>query len=309
MHILLFFIDGLGLGENNPAKNPLVTAQMPTIRKLLQGRAMTMEVGRYISEQAILVPTDATLGVDGLPQSATGQTALFTGINAAKCLGRHLHAFPTKSLHEILERHSILKQVKEIGATAISANAYTPDYLELVAQRKRRNSASTLAILAADIPLNTDMANLRRGLAVYQDLTNGSLREMGFDVDLIRPEKAGENLAGIVKGYHFTLFEYFQTDIAGHKQKRAEEILENVDRCLGSLLNSLDLNRSLVILASDHGNIEDLSVKTHTRNPVPTLLVGNAKEIIAGRVRSITDITPAIITLLKETLASEEQEG
>ncbi len=309
MHILLFFIDGLGLGENDPAKNPLVSAQMPTIRKLLQGHAMTRELGKYKSEQAILLPTDATLGVDGLPQSATGQTALFTGLNAAKQLGRHLHVFPTKSLQEILAQHSILKQVKEIGGTAVSANAYTPNYLALVAQRKRRNSASTLAILAADIPLNTDMAKLRQGLAVYQDLTNHNLREMGFDVDLIRPEQAGEHLAGIVKGSHFTLFEYFQTDIAGHKQQQAEEKLENVDRCLGSLLNSLDLKRSLIILTSDHGNIEDLSVKTHTRNPVPTLLIGDAKEIITNRIKSITDISPAIIALLKQKLAFTEQEG
>jgi 2,3-bisphosphoglycerate-independent phosphoglycerate mutase len=309
MHILLFFIDGLGLGENNPAKNPLVTAQMPTIRKLLQGHAMTMEMGGYISEQAILLPTDATLGVDGLPQSATGQTALFTGLNAAKQLGRHLHAFPTKSLQEMLAQHSILKQVKEMGGTAVSANAYTPNYLTLVAQRKRRNSASTLAILAADIPLNMDMEKLRRGLAVYQDLTNHHLQEMGFDINLIQPEQAGENLAGIVKGSHFTLFEYFQTDIAGHKQKRAEELLENIDRCLGSLLNSLDLKKSLVILTSDHGNIEDLSVKTHTRNPVPTLLIGNAKVIIANRIKAITDITPAIMDLLKQTFAFKEQEG
>lgn len=306
MHILLFFIDGLGLGENSPAKNPLVTAKMPTIRKLLRGHAMTVEMGRYISEQAILLPTDATLGVDGLPQSATGQTALFTGLNAAKRLGRHLHAFPTKSLQEILAQHSILKQVKEMGGTAVSANAYTPNYLALVAQRKRRNSASTLAILAADIPLNTEMAKLRQGLAVYQDLTNHNLREIGFDVDLIRPEQAGEHLAGIVKGSHFTLFEYFQTDIAGHKQQRAEEMLENIDRCLGSLLNSLDLKRSLVILTSDHGNIEDLSVKTHTRNPVPTLLIGDAKEIIMNRIKSITDISPAIIALLKQKLAFTE---
>lgn len=311
MHILLFFIDGLGLGENNPAKNPLVTAHMPAIRKLFNGHAMTIELGQYISEQAILLQTDATLGVEGLPQSATGQTTLFTGLNAAQSLGRHLHAFPTKHLQELLAQHSILRQITEMGGTAVSANAYTPNYFELVAQRKRRNSASTLAILAADIPLNTDLAKLRQGLAIYQDLTNQYLQDLGFEIDLISPEQAGENLAAIVKQHHFTLFEYFQTDLAGHKQnwQRAEEILQNIDFCLGSLCNSLDLTKSLVIVTSDHGNMEDLSVKMHTMNPVPTLLIGADKEIIASQIKSIADITPAILGLLGKTFALEGQEG
>lgn len=311
MHILLFFIDGLGLGENNPAKNPLVTAHMPTIRKLFNGHAMTIELGQYTSDQAILRPTDVTMGVDGLPQSATGQTALFTGVNAAELLGRHLHAFPTKGLQEVLAQYSILKQITELGGTAMSANAYTPNYLALVAQRKRRNSASTLAVMAADIPLNMDLAKLQAGLAVFQDLTNECLQKLGFSVDLIDPAQAGQHLAGIIKRHNFTLFEYFQTDLAGHKQnwQRSREILTDIDCCLGSLINSLDLAKTLIILTSDHGNIEDLSVKTHTRNPVPTLLIGHGKETIASQVKSITDITPAIIRLLKSTLVFEGQEG
>lgn len=311
MHILLFFIDGLGLGTHDPTKNPLVTACMPAMRALLAGHALTLEIGRYTSKRADLIPADAALEVDGLPQSATGQTTLFTGINAAQLLGRHLHAFPTKRLQAILEQHSILKKVREIGGSAVSANAYTPDYFSLVAARKRRNSASTLAVLAAGIDLNTDLSKLRQGFAVYQDLTNECLQQLGYGVDIISPEQAGKNLAGIVNNHHFTLFEYFQTDRAGHKQnwQQATEILENVDNCLGSLLESLDLQRSLVIIASDHGNIEDLSVKTHTRNSVPVLLIGAGREKIAGNISSITDVAPAIIGLLKDWLITDGKEG
>jgi hypothetical protein len=304
MHILLFFIDGLGLGTKDPVTNPLVTAQMPTIRKLLNGQPLTGELGRMATDLAILLPTDAILDVPGMPQSATGQTALFTGINAPALLGTHLHAFPTQRLREVIAEHSVLKQVKQIGGRVTSANAYRPDYLELAAERRWRHAASTLAVLAAGIPLNLSLERLNAGETVYQDLTNNYLQEFGYTVSSITAQQAGINLAKIVMNHHFTLFEYFQTDRAGHKQDRlrAEKILENIDSCLGSLLTSVDLNETMVIVCSDHGNIEDLSVKVHTCNPVPTILIGAGKEFMASRIEAITDITPGIVELMKLSL-------
>jgi hypothetical protein len=37
---------------------------------------------------------DASLCVPGLPQSATGQAALLTGLNAPELMGRHIEGFP-----------------------------------------------------------------------------------------------------------------------------------------------------------------------------------------------------------------------
>jgi bisphosphoglycerate-independent phosphoglycerate mutase (AlkP superfamily) len=54
-----------------------------------------------------------------------------------------------------------------------------------------------------------------------------------------------------------------------------------------------------VILTSDHGNIEDLSTRSHTLNPVATLAFGAARHHIASRVRSLTDITPSIVEALQ----------
>jgi 2,3-bisphosphoglycerate-independent phosphoglycerate mutase len=311
MHILLFFIDGLGLGKNDSTVNPLITARMQTMRRLLNGNPLTKELGRMETGAATLIPTDATLGVAGLPQSATGQTALFTGINAAKVLGTHLHAFPTQRLRDIIADQSILKQIKQLGGKVTSANAYTPNYFDLVAQKKRRNSASTLSILAADIPLNLDLACLEQGDCVYQDLSNAYLQELGYDVSRITPEQAGKNLARIVNNHHFTLFEYFQTDMVGHKQnwQRAEEILEDVDRCLGSLLTHSHLADTLIIITSDHGNIEDLAVKSHTYNQVPTLLIGAGRERVASEIHSIPDIAPAVIDVFKQDMIFSTMEG
>ena len=78
----------------------------------------------------------------------------------------------------------------------------------------------------------------------------------------------------------------------------ARRVLPMLARFIRALLGKLDLERSTVILTSDHGNIEDLSVRNHTLNPVPTIVWGRHREHIAPRIRSLTDITPAIVDVL-----------
>ena len=69
--------------------------------------------------------------------------------------------------------------------------------------------------------------------------------------------------------------------------ERAFDVLTTLERFLKSVLNSIDLKNSLVILTSDHGNIEDLSVRSHTRNPAMTLLFGKGAES-ASHLKKIT---------------------
>jgi bisphosphoglycerate-independent phosphoglycerate mutase (AlkP superfamily) len=63
-------------------------------------------------------------------------------------------------------------------------------------------------------------------------------------------------------------------------------------------LQKIDLETTTFILTSDHGNIEDLSVRNHTLNDVPTIIWGRKKEEIAEKINDLADITPAIISLL-----------
>jgi bisphosphoglycerate-independent phosphoglycerate mutase (AlkP superfamily) len=92
------------------------------------------------------------------------------------------------------------------------------------------------------------------------------------------------------------MYEYFLTDLAGHAQDMANavEVLGNLDAFLDALLCRVDFSRNLVILTSDHGNLEDLSVRTHTVNPVPTLLWGDGAAEVADEIRDLSDIAPAI---------------
>lgn len=298
MGVILIFIDGLGLGSDDPKINPLLTADLPYIRTLLRGEPTLKAVGPGIMRLNLIIKAiDARLGVPGLPQSATGQTALFTGINAPKLTGRHINGFPTKALRDILERYSIFKQINQAGGKAVFANTFTKEYFESVRRGRWRYSASTTAALAGNCRLLM-VEDLTKGYAVYQDLTNEQLHRKNYSVPLITPENAAENLVRQAKSNDFTLFEYFQTDHCGHAQdwNLALTLLNRLDRFVATVASLLPPGFCLV-LTSDHGNIEDLSVKTHTLNPVPLLVFGADVQNFVN-VNSLTDVCPTILNLL-----------
>ncbi len=304
----MIFFDGWGLGANDPAINPLLTAPMPTLRELFDGKMPTnrrpREVGvgdngYFNSARATLIPTDATLGVPGLPQSATGQTTIFTGVNAPREIGEHSGPYPNPALRKILADDNLFKQLVAANRRVAFANAYPPIFFERLARSKARRSATSHAVQAAGVRYR-DLSDLRNGSAVSVFVTNKLWREHGADVPLITAHDAGRNLARIAKENDLTVFEYFLTDAAGHKAKPdlTARILDEVDQLLCGILAEINLADSLVITTSDHGNIEDKSAKGHTLNPVPTMLIGAGREEIAPRIKALTDLTPAIVGLV-----------
>lgn len=290
MSVLLFFIDGLGIGtrgRHNPLDGlaeaaPLAVFQDEEPSIIFDGR---------------LVRTDARLGVEGRPQSASGQTTILTGVNAPLHLGYHKQGFPNEALREIIKEHSIFLQLKRAGiAPNTFANAYTPLFFET---RPRWVSATTVAVEAAGMSFRS-LDDMQAGRAVFQDYSNAMLIERGFPAERRTPKAAAEVLASLVREHRFTLYEYFITDKTGHNQDMltARSILSDLAQFIRRLLSLLDLERTTVLVTSDHGNIEDLSTRNHTLNPVPTLIWGKDRESIAARVRSLADITPAIIEAL-----------
>ncbi|MDO9170716.1 MAG: hypothetical protein Q7W29_02680, partial [bacterium] len=55
---------------------------------------------------------------------------------------------------------------------------------------------------------------------------------------------------------------------------------------------------TLVLLTSDHGNLEDLSTRSHTRNPVPLLAWGPGAATLLARCTRLDEVTPALLSLL-----------
>jgi hypothetical protein len=299
MPVLLFFVDGLGIGARGPM-NPL-----DTLGDEAAPLAVFQDEEPQLIHDGLLVRTDARLGVEGRPQSASGQTTILTGVNAPALLGYHKQGFPNQALRDILQEHSIFLQLKRagIGPNAF-ANAYTQRFFET---RPRWVSATTAAVEAAGMSFR-DLDDLKKGRAVFMDFTNAFLMERGEDVTRRTPEEAGEVLARIVAAHSFTLYEYFITDKIGHAQDMdaARKYIPSLAKYLRTVLDRLDLTRTTVLLTSDHGNIEDLSLRNHTLNEVPTLVWGAARALVARRVRSLADITPAIIEVLSEETLTKQ---
>ncbi len=268
----------------------------------LDGLADAAPVAIFQNEPAntlngVLVTTDPRLGIEGRPQSASGQTTILTGINAPALLGYHKQGFPNAAMREIIAEHSIFLQLKQAGIGPVTfANAYTARFFN---ERPRWVSATTAAVEAADLKFR-DVDDLKNDRAVYQDFTNQFIIERGEQIEPRTPGRAAEVLARIVAESRFTLYEYFITDKIGHKQdlEAARTVLQSLAAFIRALLNCIDLANTSVILTSDHGNIEDLSSRNHTLNDVPTIVWGANRERIASRIRNLADITPAIVESL-----------
>jgi 2,3-bisphosphoglycerate-independent phosphoglycerate mutase len=302
LRLLFIFIDGVGLGLEQP-DNPFHTIKTSGISAILEGKSLTASAAGFCGEQASLCSLDATLGIPGLPQSATGQAAIFTGLNAPEYLGGHLNGFPDYKLRKLLATKGLFRQLKSDHYKVVFANAYRPPFFDLLRRGLLGNhySCSTLVTYYGGLPFFS-LKDLEAGHALFMDITNDILQKMGFEVPLITPEQGAERLLEISKGYDFTMFEYFLSDLAGHMadQAEAKKVILILDRFIGTLAAKMNFDDTMLVIASDHGNLENLSGRVHTLNEVPALLVGS-RELrlqIQHQLHDLTDLLPAFKKML-----------
>ena len=297
MRVLFIFLDGIGLGEHNLETNPFSRARMPTLSKLLNGRLLTKDAAPFHGEHASLLAINAAVGVSGLPQSATGQSILLTGINIPAELGYHYGPKPNPDVAAYLKEATLFSRLAKEGKRATLLNAYPPRYFDAIDSGKRLYSSIPLAVVNAGLPLFRH-DDLFAGHALSADFTGEGWRTMlGFsDAPVMNGPEAGRKLASIAKEYDFSLFEYWASDYAGHGQEMdtAVGLMETFDGVLGGLIELWD--DGLILVTSDHGNMEDLSTRKHTAADVPALLIGDqaAREEFSHGLKDLTDIAPAI---------------
>ena len=290
---LYCFIDGCGMGSNNPEVNPLAVFGSRFMKGVFPVSPFVKSDG-FETDTVLLTPVAPLLSTPGLPQSATGQTALFSGIDPCPIIGRHLSGFPTEKLAAVIEEHSLLKVLAQAGFAVTSANAYSEHYFQRVKhERWLQFSATTVAIMAAGVPFRM-LDALQRGEAVFHDITHRLLIKRCPDFALCAPEAAGENLARVVMDNDFTLFEYFLTDLVGHRDDKVKKdrVIEELELFLSAYLRKIEEEKVTTLIVSDHGNLEDNSVRTHTRNHVPCLLIGSKDRRDCFRVKdaSLEDV-------------------
>jgi 2,3-bisphosphoglycerate-independent phosphoglycerate mutase len=304
MKLLFLFLDGIGLGEDNPEINPFARADTPYLQSLLGGRKLTKSAAHFESEQVSLLSIDPNLGVKGLPQSATGQAVLLTGINIPAELGYHYGPKPNPEVTGYLNGATIFSKTVAAGKTTALLNAYPPPYFDGIDSGKRLYSSIPLALTNAGIALFTH-EDYFTGNALSADFTGeGWHTFLGFpDAPLFEPEIAGKKLSELARNYDFSFFEYWASDYAGHKQDMdwAVHQLETFDGVLKGLLADWQKEDGIILLTSDHGNMEDLSTRKHTDADVPLLLFGDLtlrREFQRG-IRDLTGIAPSVSKFLR----------
>jgi 2,3-bisphosphoglycerate-independent phosphoglycerate mutase len=301
--VLFLFIDGIGIAAPDPAVNPWAAARLPCLDSLLGTAPVSVEPEQPLRETsaAVLIAADACLGVAGRPQSGTGQTALLTGANAPHLFGRHFGPWVPTPLRPLLLEENLLSRAVGRGQRAIFANAVPGDHGG-GARIPRRPIAPPLAAVGAGVRLR-GVEELLRGEAVASSFSNHRWQAhhpAAAELPALDPRGAGRRLAELSLQAELTLFAHYDTDLVGHRGGMPEAIraVEALDAFLGGVLEELATD-TLVVLASDHGNLEDVR-EGHTRNPVPVLAVGPGRRELAREVRSITDLAPVLDRLLEE---------
>ena len=301
----MLFTDGVGVGVNDPAVNPLCGGEF-LLSQFSDGSGTALPPGvrRFI--------TDTTFGVEGRPQSASNQTAIYTASPAPARIGRHVLGYPNAELRAMLAEESIVKRLVAAGRSATFANAYPVEYLDALKLarrpgtpsglaipgkylRKIRASASTLAMAAGAVALRT-LDDARSGHGLTHD-ADGSLA-CRRDPSLPRrgPAEAAEIFWALAAD--FTLFEHSLADDAGHSQDvgAAVSALRAFDAFTRAVIASRPADAQ-VLVCSDHGNVEDLSTRSHTRNPVVVLSAGDAH----FDIRDLADVGRAVLSVLGAT--------
>ncbi len=299
-YVHIFFLDGVGLGGDDPDVNPFVSATLPHLTELLgAGWFATRDPIR--TERASLVPTDANLEMPKKPQSATGQATILTGRNVPQLVGEHYGPKPNPAVQAVIAEGTLFQEVVDAGGQAALITPYPQGYFDAVARGKRLLSAVPLAATQAGLSL-MNAEDLRNGRAVSPGFTGQGWREhLGYnDIPLLTLEESGRQIAQVARRYQFSFFEHWPSDRAGHRGTLAEAAahLEVIDGVLGGLLDAWDDENGLLILTSDHGNIEEKDQRQHTRNPVPTLLVGPEHAHLAAEIHDLRDIAKVTRTFL-----------
>ena len=210
-------------------------------------------------------------------------------------MGRHCEGFPGPALRRIVESDNVFLNLKRRGHSMLFADAYLIDTVEELALRRFKSVTTVMALTVPESIATAD--DLMADRALMQDLTRETIQDRYPNIAVIPPQRAAEHLFALALRHDFTLFEFFQTDVAGHSMDyaRACAVLRVYDRFLTALVHFAEAAGITLVLTSDHGNIEAMGERGHTRNPVPFVVYGPGERQMRDRVSSLVDVTSALL--------------
>lgn len=294
MRIIILFVDGVGIGsEAHREANPFLR-----FARTFLSHAPSGETPAFIHNNGgIRLTLDAGLGIPGPGQSATGQTTLWTGKNGAALLGRHSTGFPGGKLAILIHEDSILKRFGAAGWNTGVLNAYSLPYLQILLRRPWMTGASThLQLASGEMPLT--FRDLAAGRALFSDITHELMHRMYHGSSrvfpVLDPKIAGRRMVELIEPDGVGFLDYFLTDMIGHEGlwKSARWSIGVLESFMEGILETMDIEKDLFLLVSDHGNMEAMDDPGHTENPVPAILFGKpamGPGVLEG-IHSIQDI-------------------
>jgi len=309
---IFIFLDGVGFGAEHPS-NPFFSGRYAYLPLFPSGGILPDGRPVGLLETACSLP--------GIPQSATCQTALFTGCSGKSLGPGHKQGYPDTRLRRLIRNSNLLSSLQRMGKKACYLNAYPfhahffqHPHLRLEADGtisfssefpplwQRMISVTTCLMLSILQPPFGE-TDIRNRISLYQDFSNRSLREQGANLPEFTPEEAGEILFRASRSCDFLLYEFFQTDIYAHRRSFAEctELIGTINRLIETLVTRLDPGQDTLIITSDHGNIEDLNTIGHTRNPVPFIVWGAGHERLVPHVDRLETVTPGLLSWITES--------
>ena len=256
--LILFFIDGIGIGSDDPTINPCCFSTMGIF-----------QLQQNLPDHGCKYALDAQMGMEGLPQSATGHTTIYTGRNAPGLINKHLTGFPNKELRDLLKSYSLFVQLKKQRYRCKFINAFRPVFFTTPEIFANLHMSATTEMNRYAGNEFSSFKDIKRRRALYHDYTNKENIRRGFDLPSFSASEAAKILISETDKYDLILYEYFMTDFAGHAQDMKRSIYEisKVEKLIKSLLKQINRKTTTLVVVSDHGNIEDLSTKSHTTNP------------------------------------------
>lgn len=300
MRILLLFLDGIGLGDDDPEINPFAIADMPTLTELTGGHRWLRSTGRVETERSLFIPTDPRLGVNGRPQSGSSQAAILTGLNVPEIIGEHYGPKPNEQTRQIIRDDNLFKKLRTHGKQTALLDAYPPRLLHDIDRGKTLPSSIQQAAIDSGQSLFT-LDDLIAERALTAEYTGEPWRRhlKIKETPVYAPHEAGQHLARIASDYDFAMHSHWMTDYVGHKGplSRGIELLEIFDSVVAGLLSAWSEDDGLIIITSDHGNMEHIGDRKHTENDVPTLIIGKNRDAFSN-LSQLTDFTPIITSIL-----------
>lgn len=295
----MLFLDGVGIGKPDYEFNPFFKYGFNTFTELF-GEIPHSKNEHLSKDHRFVFPVDASMGVEGIPQSGTGQTSIFSGVNGPEILGWHFGPYAHKSLLPAIHNKNIFKIALESGKSVHFANAYPKPFFKYLKSGAKRLNVTAHCVISSGMKFNK-ADDVRKGRALTAEISSEKWNsKLGYKLPILTPEKAARNLLNTAAKFDLTVFEYFYTDYAGHFRFDGNygDFTSFLDRFLFTILSELNLETQTILICSDHGNFEDLSMKQHTYNSAIGISAGKHAKYLKENIKFLYDIKDSVLNVL-----------